>query len=152
MSNNNETDENDDWLASEIVECHHCRTKLLWLEHSPFENGYYFYCDSCLKRVDVSIYNSVFCEIEESQKIKFEDLELWQKNYFEAIMPLIEERLLPCDCGGNYRFEAVRRCLNCSAPVKEGNRNLWFPDFGEESDGEQELLYKNLIIKEPKWK
>jgi hypothetical protein len=151
MSDDNEIDENDDWLASEIIECPHCQIKLLWLEHSPFENGYYFYCDSCPKRVDVSIYDPVFIEIEEGQKIKFEDLELWRKNYFENLMPLVEERLLPCDCGGNYRFKAVRRCLNCGVAVKEGDRNLWFSDFGKEPDGEQERLYRNLIIKEPKW-
>lgn len=146
---NEEEYSDEEWLKQDIIQCPNCEEDLLWIEHSPFENGYYLYCNSCPKRVDVSIYDETFSEIEDSLAEKFGDS--FRGNYFETIMPIVEERLTPCECGGKYISEAIRRCVYCNHPVIEGERNLWFVEFSEDSP-EAVKFYKRLVKDENLWK
>lgn len=144
-----EFSEDENWLEEKIIQCPNCLENLLWLEHSPFENGYYLYCNSCPKRVDVSMYDEIFIKIEESLIKKSENIH--GDKYFELIMPIVEEKLLPCDCGGKFLFEGMRRCVYCSHPVIKGERNLWFIEFSEDSD-KADNFYNLLVKKENIWK
>ena len=52
--------EEDNWLNEYVITCPSCKHELQICDHSPFENGYYLYCSSCPKRVDISIYDTHF--------------------------------------------------------------------------------------------
>lgn len=149
MENKEKYSEDEDWLKQDIIQCPNCKENLLWTEHSPFENGYYLYCNSCPNRVDVSIYDKTFSEIHDSLSEKLGVG--FRENYFAFIMPIIEKKLAPCKCGGKYLFEAIRRCVYCSYPVIVGERNLWFVDYTEDSDEAVEF-YERLVKNENIWK
>ena len=145
-----ESYDKDDWLKSDFIQCQNCKADLLWIEHSPFENSYYLYCNSCPKRVDVNVYDSIFRKIEDGIKEEVGE-ELFRVKYFDLIMPVVEENLAPCECGGKYLFEAIRRCVYCNFPVIEGERNLWFTGFSDDSK-EAIDFYHRLIKNENLWK
>ena len=147
-----EEGDDDHWLASYTVHCEKCRAELLMLEHSPFENGYYLYCDTCPRRVDVSVYDSVFQGIEAQVKARHSPEEM-DSRYLELLMPEIEARLRPCACAGHFRHHTALRCLHCSAvlPGAPEGFNLWFPD--DEANFERyDAMLNALIQSEDIWR
>lgn len=141
--------EDSNWLEEDIIQCPNCNKDLLWIEHSPFENGYYLYCDSCPKRVELSIYDKTFNEIQDSLTAELGNA--FRDRYFEFLMPVVERKLAPCDCGGKYLFEAIRRCVYCSFQVIKGERNLWFINWNGEEKKDVEFL-NQLVKNESLWK
>jgi hypothetical protein len=101
-----ENDEN--WLHFERVDCPSCHTSLCQVDHSPFYDEVFRYCDRCPIHAEVSyydpVYERVFREHPPSQS---------RAAWFRAP----EAELKPCVCGGSFRHESARRCLACSAPV-----------------------------------
>jgi len=47
-------DEEINWLHGEQVECSNCHQQLYRVDHSPFYDEHFLYCDSCPMRVEVS--------------------------------------------------------------------------------------------------
>jgi hypothetical protein len=95
----NAVDGDDNWLNGQQLRCPECGEELYLIDHSPFYDGYYLYCDRCPKRVDVSIYDPV---MRDAPSVSYSELMAW-----------IECRLRPCDCGGSFRHDAPRRCHQC---------------------------------------
>ena len=150
-----EDGDDDHWLASYSVHCEKCQATLLMLEHSPFENGYYLYCDTCPRRVDVSVYDSAFQEIEQQVSDTHTAQEM-DSNYLGLVMPAVEARLRPCACTGHFKFGITPRCLYCATPVANAREgfNVWPADH-DDADTEQtqrdEALLQQLILNEDLW-
>ena len=144
--------DDDHWLASYSVHCETCQAELLMLEHSPFENGYYLYCDTCPKRVDVSVYDSIFQQIERQVRAAHSPNEI-EEHYLARVMPAVEARLRPCSCGGHFRHGARPRCLHCGTPVADAREdfNVWFPDHRDADIARYETLIQQLILSEDLW-
>lgn len=97
----------DNWLNGEEVICPVCREHLYRVDHSPLLDCYFLYCDGCPMRVDVSYYDSTFIAIEDALRDRY--------GTHSTLMDALEARLRPCDCGGQFRDAAPRRCHRCSA-------------------------------------
>lgn len=101
------------WLNPRLLSCPCCDTQLFAVDHSPFHDEWYLYCDSCACRAEVSYYDPIVGVIEAPT--------------FEERCALIERALRPCDCGGAFLFSAPRRCPSCRTVVIDGTTgvDLW---------------------------
>ncbi|MFI5851892.1 hypothetical protein ACIA8B_29155 [Micromonospora chalcea] len=97
----------DNWLNGEEVICSACHERLYRLDHSPLLDCYFFYCDGCPMRVDVSCYDSTCIAITDALPAR--------EGTRSTLMGALEARLRRCDCGGRFRDSAPRRCHRCSA-------------------------------------
>lgn len=136
----------DTWLNSHLMSCPNCKEELQICDHSPFESSYVLYCDSCPKRVDVSVYEKPI------NNQTFDDIKIYEEK-----MLFIEQRLQPCDCGGHFRLTAKRRCLHCEEPLDLNEaQNIWLKGYWDdfETDEEEELMELKMqkFIVPPKWK
>jgi len=142
-------DFDDDDTEKELINCPTCHTELFMLEHSVFENGYYLYCDSCPLRVDVSIYDEKYTEIEERLKREIKD---WDDNEdaLDILLSEIEKHLQACSCGGHFKDNAPRRCLHCGEKLEgyKNYMNVWYLRHFD-NDCENDEISKHVI--EPKW-
>lgn len=142
-------DDFDDDMEKELINCPACHTELLLLEHSVFENGYYLYCDSCPLRVDVSIYDEKYTEIEERLKREIKD---WDDNEdaLDILLSEIEKHLQACACGGHFKDNAPRRCLHCGEKLEwyKNYMNVWYLRHFD-IDCKNDEISKHVI--EPKW-
>jgi hypothetical protein len=107
-------DEEENWLHSEQIECPSCHQLLYKVDHSPFYDEHFFYCDRCPIHVEVSYYDPVYQQIQESIRQINTSL---QRDDYTALMHALEERLQPCTCGGTFRHDTPRRCFICHTPV-----------------------------------
>lgn len=148
----NDNDSDDNWLEQHSIHCSSCKNELLLMEPSPFQNGYYLQCDSCARRVDVSVYDSVFQEIEAQLKARHSPEEM-DSHYLELLMPEVEARLQPCACSGHFRHHTALRCLHCSAVLSAAPEgfNLWFPDDAANFERYDTML-NALIQSEDIWR
>ena len=111
----------DNWLNAQIVDCPQCKEKLYRVDPLPFFDSDFFYCDSCAKRVEVSFYDNVRKQILS----KFGD----NKDQYQNIQE-VENELRPCDCGGNFKYHAPRRCIYCATIViDEGGGIDIYPSY-----------------------
>lgn len=134
-------DEFGDDVEKELINCSSCNTQLLLLEHSPFESSYYIYCDSCPTRMDISIYDKKYNEVEA-------ELIGQNENFYEGddalnvLLSKLEKFLKPCKCGGHFKVNSKIRCLSCVDLLGEypDYMNIWYiDDFDEEcEDGRKE--------------
>lgn len=141
----------DNWLEEKRVACSSCGEQLFLLETSPFNNGYYFYCSKCPKRVDISIYDNRYSEVEKQYKKK-----LTGKDDHESFFTFLNElarNLLPCPCGGGFSHDNTRRCLFCGNPIPEcpDHMDVWLPNFGMDGEDEVPCEYRDFVL-EAKWK
>ncbi|MEV6518916.1 hypothetical protein AB0M37_24350 [Micromonospora chalcea] len=97
----------DNWLNGEEIICSACHERLYRLDHSPLLDCYFFYCDGCPMRVDVSCYDSTCIAITDALPAR--------EGTRSTLMGALEARLRRCDCGGRFRDSAPRRCHRCSA-------------------------------------
>jgi len=138
--------EEDNWLNKEHIQCPNCKKELLICDHSPMENSCRLYCDSCPRRVDIGLYESVYDDIENYKNL----------SYNEVLIEL-EKRLDTCKCGGSFQLNAKRRCLHCNhaLDLKE-EQNVWLSEYWNEFDSEEEeeSIEKkmNEFIVKPMWK
>jgi hypothetical protein len=120
--------EDDDWLHGAKVICPSCGQALWRVDHSPFYDEDFLYCDQCPMHVEVSFYDPVYDALAR---------DFPRGNV--ASLRAVEARLKPCTCGGTFRYDAARRCLTCHAPVIVENPagiNLAFwADLYPSSDG-----------------
>ncbi|MEU7715944.1 hypothetical protein ACGF5H_23775 [Micromonospora chalcea] len=105
MGHGDELDDN--WLNGEEIICSACHERLYRLDHSPLLDCYFFYCDGCPMRVDVSCYDSTCIAITDALPAR--------EGTRSTLMGALEARLRRCDCGGRFRDSAPRRCHRCSA-------------------------------------
>ncbi len=98
--------EDDNWLHSAKVICPSCGQELYRVDHSPFYDDDFLYCDRCPIHVEVSFYDPVYTAVEGEVS-----------RFTEAFRRAVEARLKPCLCGGTFRYDAPRRCLACHTPV-----------------------------------
>ena len=118
-------DEDDDWLRPRVLDCPGCATPLYKVDHSPMDDCWRIYCDQCPVSVEVSFYDKVVAVIRTEHPIPEQKAAFFQG---------IENRLGPCDCGGAFRFSAVRRCPTCAAGITDDSDTDLYPFFGSELD------------------
>src|SRR5215212_7463474 len=108
-------------LHAQVIECPRCRTALYQVDHSPFYDEYFLYCDQCANHVEVSYYDPVMQAIDAEVKTQHGALD------HAALMSEIEQRLRPCTCGGHFRSNAARRCYHCRTEIIIGASgvDLW---------------------------
>lgn len=103
------------WLHGEHIACPSCHQQLYRVDHSPFYDVHFLYCDRCPIRVEVSFYDPVYTQV-------------MQIECYEVLMQTLEAHLKPCGCGGTFRHDAPRRCFTCHTPVivdAPDGVNLW---------------------------
>lgn len=110
----------ENWLHGERIKCSRCHQWLYRVDHSPFYDEYFLYCDRCPIRVEVSFYNPVLKLVERQVR---QAPETGQRELYQALMRAIEARLKPCLCGGTFRHDAPRRCFTCYTPVISDHPN-----------------------------
>lgn len=144
----NESDTDDDWLNLSEYACPSCKTLLVICDHSPFEDGYYFYCTDCIARVDVSIYDAEYDAIEKQLQNET-GISMEADDYLDQLFPRIEKQLATCQCGGKFQANAVRRCLSCVTllPDVPLHQNVWHKGWGTD---ECEHLHKGIVL-EARW-
>jgi hypothetical protein len=126
------TDTSDwNWLHGEHICCPACQADLWRVDHSPFYDEAFFYCDACPRHAEVSYYDPQYSDAAADEA---------------ARIHRVEARLKPCVCGGHFRFDAARRCPTCWKPVivddPEGvDLSHWEPfmDEGALDPSEEEL-------------
>jgi hypothetical protein len=122
--------DDDNWLHAGFVNCPQCRTRLYRLDRSPMADDHHFYCDRCAHSVEIGYYDPVYHEI-------FTALRQNGDKSFLALMQAIEKHLRPCDCGGQYKHDAPRRCYVCLSPVLTADVSgvdLWPEVWGVDVD------------------
>jgi hypothetical protein len=100
--------EDVNWLHGERIECPQCHQPLYRVDHSPFYDEDFLYCDQCPIHVEVSRYDPAYDQVVRT---------LPPGHDYATRMRAIEARLKPCSCGGAFRYDAPRRCPVCHAPV-----------------------------------
>jgi len=115
MTGDRSAAEDDNWLDGRAIVCGSCRRSLWRVVRSPFYDSWLFYCDRCARRADVSYYDDKVKAIHEALVAKGETAFQSEPMYRE-----IERCLAPCDCGGEFRMSADRRCHDCHAVVLAG--------------------------------
>ena len=144
-----------EWLNAIIIPCKSCDEKLHVMDQSPFDSSGYYYCDSCRYRVDVGLYDEVFSRIQDAIEAKY--YSEGDDYPTEKLEQAVEDRLLPCECGGTFRANAPRRCLECSTIVVEAapGQVIWpyvSDNEPEEKQDAAEALIAKYTIDEPKWR
>ena len=102
----------DNWLDGQAIVCPSCQLPLWRVVHSPFYDDWFFYCDRCPKRAEVSFYDAEVKAIYDAFVAGGDSQFQSERMHRE-----IERRLAPCDCGGQFRMAADRRCHRCHAVV-----------------------------------
>ena len=121
------TDDADNWLNEAHFGCARCGTRLVRVDHSPMYDEWLLYCDRCPRRVEVGFYDPALTRLRDRPT-----------GYAEQ-MALIEARLRPCPCGGQFRHDAPRRCHACgTAVVHEPDVDVW-PEIGWPERGDAGL-------------
>jgi predicted nucleic acid-binding Zn ribbon protein len=90
------------WLHAEHLRCPACYADLWRVDHSPFYDEAFFYCDTCPRHAEVSYYDPQYRDAAADEIIRIHE---------------VEAHLKPCVCGGHFRFAAARRCPTCWTPV-----------------------------------
>src|SRR5262249_29333407 len=98
--------EDDNWLHGAKVVCPSCGQALWRVDHSPFYDEDFLYCDCCPIHAEVSFYDPAYTAVARDFP-----------RFTEAFRRALEGRLKPCSCGGTFRYDAARRCLACHSPV-----------------------------------
>lgn len=126
----------DNWLHGEVFPCLACQEALFRVDRSPFYDSYRLYCDQCANCVEVDYYDPVTKALAERIRGEAPVAPGWERTV--AVLRSIEQRLKPCSCGGQYRYDAPRRCPFCLAPVlmDEPGVDLWPGYFWVEEDAE----------------
>ena len=109
------TENSGDWRPSAHVQCPNCKEDHYKLVHSPLLDHYTLYCDSCPIMVEVSFYSPTMIKINRN---------LEQPHTHKLLMQVIETRLKPCSCGGQFRARSPRRCFQCHTIVFEGEAGV----------------------------
>lgn len=107
--------EEENWLHGEQIECPACQQQLYRVDHSPFYDEHFLYCDRCPIHVEVSYYDPVYERLYKQIYVPGNDQP--QEDADTCLMHALEARLRPCTCGGAFRHDASRRCFSCHAPV-----------------------------------
>ncbi len=102
--------EETNWLHGERIACPSCHQPLFRVDHSPFYDAHFLYCDQCPIRVEVSYYDPVYQQLRQP-------LSRDEGDTYAALMRVLEGRLKPCICGGAFRHDTPRRCFRCHASV-----------------------------------
>ena len=123
--------ETDNWLDSKEIQCSQCGQKLHWLRHSPMYDEVFFYCTQCPMRVDVSYYGDPAIKLRQMLEKK---VGMRARDFSRLYIDLLEQNLMPCDCGGKFAYDAPRRCLRCFAvlPQSEPGRDVFPPESPDE--------------------
>lgn len=145
----------DNWLDSKEIECVECGQKLHWLWHSPMYDEIFFYCTQCPMRVEISYYDDAAMKLRGILENKLGERRT--KEFSRLYYDLIEQNLMPCDCGGKFTYDAPRRCLRCFAilPQSEPGRDVCPPESSDETflPGYQSLSLptRSLVKTEDIW-
>lgn len=94
--------DNSNWLHAERLRCPACQADLWRVDHSPFYDELFLYCDTCPRHAEVSFYDPHYKDAAKDEATR---------------RHLVEARLKLCGCGGHFRFAAARRCPTCWTPV-----------------------------------
>jgi len=97
------------WLHPGLICCSRCQEALYCVDHSPFYDCYFFYCERCANRAEVGFYDPVYTAL-------FNEIATGQGWAVSNLMSAVEQRLKLC-CGGHFRHDAPRRCHACQTEV-----------------------------------
>jgi len=128
-------DEETNWLHGEPIACPACYHPLYRVDHSPFYDEHFLYCDHCPIRVEVSFYDPVYQHLRQTLSPDDGDT-------YVALMRVLEGRLNPCICGGTFRHDAPRRCFSCHTAVISDDPigvDLWDDRFSTNDPTEEEV-------------
>lgn len=148
MMKKDEQPGDSNWLDMRKIRCQSCEKILTWVLWSPFNDGHIFYCSRCPRRLEVSYYDKFYKSLQEQVGRSGDGDEA---DFLNAIH-LVEQYLRACSCGGEFRYEAKRRCVHCHTVVCDDAsrdepvawREVW-------SDSNWELD-KNLVVDGSPWK
>jgi hypothetical protein len=136
---------NENWLHSEMIVCPHCHHQLYRVDRSPMCDEWLLYCNQCAGRVEVSYYNP---EVQAFRDEIGKETGSSAREAYIALRRAIEVRLKPCSCGGQYQFNAPRRCHICQDVViaDDSGVDLWPEIAGIENDPtpEEAALYEQF--------
>jgi hypothetical protein len=124
-------DESQDgnWLNGRVISCPRCGEAFLRIDHSPFYDCYYLYCDQCPRRVDVSTYDALVLAAVDAHRAS-------GSLSYENVIAEIEPRLTGCECGGAFRDDSPRRCHLCGSALGDEDGwsgiDVWPHDASEE--------------------
>jgi hypothetical protein len=143
--------EEENWLHGEQIECPSCHQLLYRVDHSPFYDEHFLYCDRCPIRVEVSYYDPVYTHVYKDVRQTHTQP---QEDEYRVLMRAVEARLKPCRCGGRFLHDASRRCLTCSTPVITENTSgidlfRWHDTLLPDSTG---LTDEALQEEEERWR
>lgn len=145
--------EETNWLHGEPIECPACHQPLYRVDHSPFYDEHFLYCDQCPIRVEVSFYDPVYQHLTQT-------LSRDEGDTYVTLMRALEGRLKPCICGGTFRHDAPRRCFSCHMSViidDPDGVDLWDGRFSTDDPTHEELEEERrwmaqFIRTEDKWR
>ncbi|HWE18887.1 MAG TPA: hypothetical protein VG758_17150 [Hyphomicrobiaceae bacterium] len=157
MTEGGASEQDDNWLDGHAIACPSCQLPLWQVVHSPFYDNWFFYCDRCSRRADVSFYDAEVKAIYDAFVAGGDSRFQSERMYRE-----IERRLAPCDCGGQFRKSADRRCHGCHAVVLAGANaddiDLWphwpgaqLDELTPQQEREMQEFEKNFVRSESLW-
>jgi hypothetical protein len=132
-----------------IVNCDNCASKLEIMDQGGMDTDRYFYCTNCRNRAAISLYDPQW-EIAE-RKVAASFPNATEDELYDLLSREFESSIASCECGGEFKYDAPRRCLHCSFPVNdaEPGRHIWpfVPEDGswEEHEVAEELIEKYTI-------
>lgn len=120
--------------------CNFCKYQIIIdypnIIHSGFNDSGFMYCDNCPNILTWSIYDRNYEKLVNG-KVP------WLLNDSEK--NLIEESVIKCESGGNFRFSAKPRCPNCNNIISEIlSDNIHYIILKKEFNGEKLNIWKNV--------
>ena len=113
----------DSWLASKRFECARCGIEHDAVLLSPTHEGYRFCCTRCPVRLSASL-----ADVERLARCSPASIRghaVDARKQWTRIYQTVEARLDRCRCGGEFRFQAVRRCAYCATPLLRVPSPFW---------------------------
>jgi hypothetical protein len=112
--------------------CPHCHVDLepiLRYHHAGFSDQGFAYCDRDSTVVTFSVYDRVYMRLAPSRT--------FPERLPAAELKAVEDHLLPCPCGGRFRFTNKPLCPHCFKPVDELADQSTVFILGRRIDGEK---------------
>jgi len=103
--------------------------------HAGFGNVGFLYCEACPNLVVFSSFDPRYTRIAG-------EVHPWMLNFIKKWK--VEGALMPCPCGGRFRFAAKPRCPLCNEPVPAILPDaIHFIETGERFDGDTHPIWKS---------
>jgi hypothetical protein len=103
--------------------------------HAGFSNVGFLYCEACPNLVVFSSFDRRYAKI-------VDQVHPWVLNFIEKRK--VERELMPCSCGGRFRFRAKPRCPLCNKSIPAIlPDSIHYIETGKRFDGEKDQIWKS---------